>query len=185
MKKPSNTMVGRHGVGGQTARPGGIRGGQAEPAGNKGGGITGVSPASPSRSMKARPPVLTDQARTSAGAQRIIPRPPMPFENPHGSANVPAPANRNFQKAQTASLPSKGMYGTAKGGNNVSEVSILKGTETTPDMLAAVGEPAKPKGYNSIISGYPTKPARQVGRPGNSNTGTSRRENARMRQTGY
>ena len=74
------------------ARPGSTPGGQAEPAGNS--PITGVSRSSPSRINAPRPSVLTNQARTSDGAQRIIPRPPMPFENPRGSVNVPAPTKK-------------------------------------------------------------------------------------------
>ena len=192
MAKPGrNPMAGRHATGGQTARPGGIHGGQAEPASNKGGGITGVSRSSPIRTQAPRPPVLTDQARTSAGAQRIIPRPPMPFENPQGSLNVSAPVHPYFntQKSKDNVYFDKGSPvdpNQKAGGYKATSASIHNGTATTDDMFAAVGEPRAPKGYNPINSGFPTRGnQRQAGRPGKSNQGTSARENARVRQTGF
>ena len=116
--------------------------------------------------MRPESPVLSGP-ETSSDAQRTIRRPPAPFDNPNSALNVPAPTNRNFQKAQTAGLPAKGLSGTAKGGYNVTEHSVHKGTETTQDMFDAVGEPRKPKGYNSITSGHPTSGnSRKVG-PGN------------------
>jgi hypothetical protein len=173
-----NPMAGRHGTGGQTARPGGIRGGQAEPQGNR--PITASRPA-----MRPEAPVLSNQAETSRTAQRMIPRPPMPFENPHGAANVSAPVNRNA--SHPYGLPAKTLLPKTAGANLVSNrASIHNGTETTQDMLDAVGEPRKPSGYNSIMSGFPTSGAkRQAGRPGNASTNTSKRENARVRQDGY
>lgn len=145
------TNAGRHATGGQLARPGVSRRGQAEPAGNKGAGITGARPQN-----SPRPPVLTNQATTSEGAQRMIPRPPAPFDNPNGAVNVPAPVNRNFGGAQKAGLPAKGIYGTSHGGSTVTHVGCAN-TETTDEAFRAVGEPRKPKGYNSIMSGHPTQ----------------------------
>jgi hypothetical protein len=167
-------MAGRHATGGQTARPGGIRGGQAEPQGNR--PITASRPA-----MRPEAPVLSNQAETSRTAQRMIPRPPMPFENPHGAANVPAPTNRNA--SHPYGLPAKTLLPKTAGAR-IEQSLNCGNTETTADMLAAVGEPRMPSGYNPIISGFPTSGAkRQSGRPGNANTNTSRRENARVRQT--
>jgi hypothetical protein len=53
--------------------------------------------------------------------------------------------------------------------------------------MAAFGYgPNDTKGTWSLISGHATKSnQRQSGRPGNRSTGTSARENARVRQTGY
>jgi hypothetical protein len=173
-----NPMAGRHGTGQQSARPGSIRGGQSEPAGNKGGGITGSS-----TRMQSRPPVLSNQAETSRTAQRMIPRPPMPFENPHGAVNVPAPVNRNA--SHPYGLPAKTLLPKTAGANLVSNhASIHNGTATTDDMLAAVGEPRRPSGYNDV-NYFRGAGKRQSGRPGNSNTNTSKRENARVRQDGY
>jgi hypothetical protein len=169
IKQGRNPMAGRHAVGGTTARPGSIRGGQAEPSGNKGGGITGSS-----TRMQPRPPVLTDAAHTSRDAERIIPRPPMPFENPQGSLNVPAPTHRQFRSTGNP----KELI------DRSSSASIHGGTSLSADEMAAVGYgPNDTKGTWSIISGQATKNnQRQAGRPGNVNSNTSKRDNARMRQ---
>ena len=111
--------------------------------------ITGAKPA-----MTPRPPVLSDAADTSRDAQKMVSRPPMPFENPYGTKNVPAPVNPAYRST-----------GSPKElvNNGSNRHSIHNGTETTEDMLAAVGEPRTPKGYNSIISGFPTSAPRKVG----------------------
>jgi len=175
-KQGRNPMAGRHAVGGQTARPGNIRGGQGEPAGNKGGGITGVSRSSPIRTQVPRPPVLSNQAETSRTAQRMIPRPPMPFENPMGSVNVPAPTHRGYRSTGHPKelIDKKTNVGCAN-------------TSLTADEMAAIGYgPNDTKGTWSLISGHATKNnPRQAGRPGNASRNTSARENARVRQTGY
>ena len=174
--KGRNPMAGRHSVGGQTARTGSIRGGHSEPASNKGGGITGVSRSSPIRTQVPRAPVLSNQAETSRTAQRIIPRPPMPFENPMGSLNVPAPTHRSYRSDGNPRelRDQKSNVGCAN-------------TSLTADEMAAVGYgPNDTKGTWSLISGHATKNnQRQAGKPGKSNQGTSARENARVRQTGY
>ena len=170
-------MAGRHAVGGKTARPGSIRGGQGAHVANGVG--TGHNQQTASRpAMRPRPPVLTDQ-NTSAAVQRMIPRPPTPFANPQGSLNVPAPTNRNFQKAQTAGLPAKGIYGTSKGGYNVTEHSITKPYQTD---WAAIGETGPPKGYNPVNNFQGTGTKRQSGMPGTNSKRASGRDNARVRQ---
>ena len=167
----SNTMKGRHAVGGKTARPGSIRGGQSEPAGNKGGGITGSS-----TRMQPRPPVLTDQ-NTSAAVQRIIPRPPMPFENPQGSLNVPAPAHSQFRSDGNARESQK-RYGGS------SSASIHSSTSLTADEQRSIGGGMpSARGQHSVISGFPTSGGRrQAGMPGTNSKRASGRDNARMRQ---
>jgi hypothetical protein len=177
-----NPMAGRHGTGQQSARPGSIRGGQGAHVANGVG--TGHNQQTASRTaMIPRPPVLSDAADTSKDAQRMISRPPMPFENPHGAVNVPAPVNRNA--SHPYGLPAKTLLPKTAGANLVSNhASIHNGTATTDDMLAAVGEPRKPSGYNDV-NYFRGAGKRQSGRPGNSNTNTSKRENARVRQDGY
>jgi|SRR5579872_3444861 len=178
MKKTQgrNPNIGRHATGQQTARTGSIRGGQSEPAGNKGGGITGVSRSSPIRSQAPRAPVLSNQAETSKTAQRIIPRPPMPFENPMGSLNVSAPTHPAYRST-----------GNPKELNYKKSNVGCANTSLTAEEMRAVGyEPNDTKGTWSLISGHATKNnQRQAGRPGNTSRGTSARENARVRQTGY
>jgi hypothetical protein len=171
-KKGRNPMIGRHAVGGQLARPGSIRSGQSVSA----------RPITASRSdMRPRAPVLANQAETSRDLQRRISgQSPQPFTDRGGAATLPAPANRNY--SQKAGLPAKGIFGTSHGGSEITHLGCAN-TETTDDMLAAVGEPRKPKGYNSIISGHPGGIKKQAGRPGNPSRGTSAKENARLRQT--
>lgn len=160
------TDAGRHSTGGRLANSGSQRSGQgASSSGmNPGTGYnpkTGVSPSSPSRSMRPQPPVLTDQ-RTSEGAQRLISRPPSPFDNPYSAVNVPAPANPgerfsgdNATEGRTRWLRS-------------SSASIHSGTSLTKEEMAAIGyEPGDTKSTESIISGFPTKGnSRQSGMPG-------------------
>jgi len=170
------TNAARHATGQNLANVGAKRGGQSEPSGNR--PITGVSRSSPIRTQAPRPPVLTDQARTSAGAQRIIPRPPMPFENPQGSVNVPAPTNRTERFSGNNATEGRTRFLRS------SSASIHSGTSLSREEMAAVGyDPDATKGTWSLISGHATKNSpRQAGRPGKVNAGTSSRENSRMRQ---
>jgi hypothetical protein len=100
--------------------------------------------------MKSRKPVLSDAAHPSRDAQRIVPRPPMPFENPQGSVNVPALANRaerfsgnNATEGRTRWLRS-------------SSASIRSGSSLTADQADAIGYGVNDtKSSNPIISGRP------------------------------
>ena len=109
--------------------------------------------------FKPEPPVLTDQARTSAGAQRILRQPAQKWGNPYNETNVPAPANRNFERDQIAALPSnRGTSPSKQGGQAKSDYSVTQGTSLSDDMMAAVGyAPNATKSTNPIISGYPTR----------------------------
>lgn len=103
---------------------------------------------------KKQAPVLTDQARTSAGAQRTINQGAQKFSNPYNEKNVPAPtqaisrANSNFAK----DLNRYGAFGK----------SVSVKSRPTVD-LSAVGEPRLPKGYNPVNSGFPVGAQRVVG----------------------
>jgi hypothetical protein len=77
-------------------------------------------------------------------------QPAQPFANPYGTVNVPAPVNQSFGKTQLAGLPAKGLSPAKAGGQIANSYSVHKGTETTDDMLAAVGETRNPKGYNDV-----------------------------------
>jgi hypothetical protein len=122
--------------------------------------ITGARP-----DMRPRPPVLSDAADTSRDAEKQIMQPADPFANPYGPLNVPAPANQNFQKSQTAGLPSKERYGTAHGGYVVSSASVHSGTRMSKDEMAAVGYGENDtRSESPIISGFPTRnTSRKVG----------------------
>ena len=80
-------------------------------------------------------------------------QPPAPFANPQGTVNTPAPPNRNYR--QSAGSPAKKIFGTSRGGSDITDIGCASAAETSQDMLDAVGEPRLPKGYNSIISGRP------------------------------
>ena len=118
----------------------------------KGQPITGSRP-----EMRPRPPVLTNSQQSSAQAERIIQRPPMPFENPYGPANVPAPVNRNA--SHPYGQPARNLHGGSAGASrSVTDCSIHNGTSLTDAEYAAIGEkPPSRKGQNSIISGFPTR----------------------------
>jgi hypothetical protein len=171
----SNTMKGRHGVGGQTARPGNIRGGQGAHVANGVG--TGHNQQTASRpAMRPQAPVLSNQAETSRTAQRMIPRPPMPFENPMGPVNLPAPAHSQFRSDGNAKESQK-RYGGA------SSASIHSGTSLSRDEMAAIGYgPKDTQSSNPIISGYPGGMKRQSGMPRTNSKRASGRDNARVRQ---
>lgn len=109
--------------------------------------------------FRPRPPVLTDAAATSRDAQNIVSRPPTPFDNPYGSANVPAPPNRNFSRDQIAGLPSRrGTSPSAQGGQATRDYSVHKGTSLSADEMAAIGYSASDtRTGNPIVSGRPTQ----------------------------
>jgi hypothetical protein len=105
----------------------------------------------------------------------------MPFENPYGSKNVPAPANRTGRFSGNNATEGRTRF------LQHSSASVHSGTSLSREEMAAIGyEPNDTKGTWSLISGNATKNnQRQAGRPGNVNKGTSAKENSRMRQTGY
>lgn len=155
------TNAGRHATGEQLARVGSHATQRPDTVTPN----TGVSPSSPSRSMRPIPPVLTDQY-TSEGAQRIISRPPSPFDNPHSSVNVPAPANPSARYSGDNATEGRTRWGGS------SSASVHNGTSLTREEMAAIGyEPGDTKSTESIISGFPMRNSqRQSGMPGtNSN----------------
>lgn len=103
--------------------------------------------------MQPRPPVLTNQATTSADAQRQVNQPPAPFANPYGPRNVPAPPNR--AASHPYGKPAKNLLPKQAGARMERSIGVGATGNTTPDMLAAVGEPRLPKGYNPVNSGFP------------------------------
>jgi hypothetical protein len=114
---------------------------------------SGFNPKSGARpDMRPRPPVLSDAADTSRDAQKLVRRPPSPFDNPYSAVNVPAPPNAGFSRAQRP-------YGSTAGirprAGLATQPHSVPRAGTTPDMLAAVGEPRLPKGYNPVNSGFP------------------------------
>jgi hypothetical protein len=162
------TESGRHFKGTPIGRPGSIRGGQAEPAGNKGGGITASRPA-----MRPQPGVLADQAETSSDLQRRLTRSPQPFTNDGGAATMKPPAHPDYRSSGSPSELR----------DRPKSVGCAN-TSLSSEEMAAIGyDPGATKGDWSIISGHATKNnQRQAGRPGKTNQSTSAKENARMRQ---
>ena len=122
--------------------------------------------------FRPRPPVLTNQATTSSDAQQITSRPASPFDNPYGSVNVPAPTNAN--DSHPYGNPAKTLL-PKQAGARVEQYVGCGDTRTTKDMLDAVGEPRIPSGYNSIMSGFPTRGSRRVIGNGNQPSAKGRR----------
>ena len=115
----------------------------------------------------------------------------MPFENPQGTVNTPAPVHPYFNsnKKDGNVYYDKGSPinpNQKAGGYAVKEVGCGN-TSLSAEEMAAIGYgPKDTTSSESIISGRPTRNTeRQAGKPGTKNTNTSGRENARVRQTGY
>jgi hypothetical protein len=119
-------------------------------------------------------PVLGDQARTSSTAQRQIRQPDVPMQDP--ALRVPAPTQR-----ENRANPNFAKEGMRFGGTGKS-VSIHN--RPTVD-LSAVGEPRLPRGYNPIISGFPTSGAQRTAGKISTNAGpqANAKEMRRVRQT--
>jgi hypothetical protein len=87
---------GRHATGQSLAQPGNIRGGQSEPASNKGGGITGSRTA-----MRPTPGILNDAKETSRDLEkRLLGKATQPFTNEDGAATLAA-ASVNWNPSST------------------------------------------------------------------------------------
>jgi hypothetical protein len=124
--------------------------------------------------MQPRSPVMTDANTPSSDAQRQINQPPAPFANPNNAKNLPTgrlPMNTlGIPYTKPTDGPRKESYGSA--------------VMSDADMMAATGyTPNATKSSDPLRSGHPTRNnQRQAGRPGNKSTGTSAKDNARVRQ---
>jgi hypothetical protein len=155
-------MKGRHNVGGRTANPGKIRGGQSEPASNK--VKTGVPGSAPIRSMGPKPAVLTNQAETSRDVTKKISRPPMPFADPQGTVNTKASSGPRGAKPGGESVANpKGVY-AGKSGSSVGQSNPgggATGYSKLPNQRFQIGgrtSVAKsPRKSGDNGSGYPAK----------------------------
>jgi hypothetical protein len=109
---------------------------------------------------KPKTPVLTNQATTSAGAERVVRQSPQISGNRYGIASVPAGVHEGFSKAQrpygsTSSNLKPRPWGAAQ--PHVDH-SIHKGTSLSAAEMAAVGYTANAtRGKNPIHSGHPTR----------------------------
>ena len=147
--KGRDPMKGRHSVSVQKTSTGKWPGSSAEPASNKGGGITGVARSSPSRMMQPKPGVLANQAKTSSDLQaRLQGRAPEPFANRGEAATAPTPASPRGAKPGGESVANpRGVYAGKSGATvavralpNASAVGYRGGTAPT-------------SGNNQVISG--------------------------------
>jgi hypothetical protein len=183
-----STKAGMHGSGQRTARAGSIRSGQGARRANGVG--TGYNQQSASRpAMRPAPPVLSDAAHTSRDAQKIVRRPAMPFADPQGSLNTPAPTSNyvNTRKSKDNVYYDGGSPVNPlqkAGGYSVKEVGCGN-TSLSKEEMAAIGYGAKDTtSSDPIISGHPTRNAqRQSGTPGTRSKNASRREQAAVRQS--
>ncbi len=155
--KGRDSMKGRHSVGVQRTSAGKWPGNQAEPASNKGGGITGVARSSPSRTMQPKPAVLANQAKTSLDLQnRLRGRAPEPFANKGYAAVAPTPASPRSAKPGGESVANpKGVY-AGKSGDTVTARALPGG--------GAIGQSTMPNQSKQIGGrmGFPP-PARKAG----------------------
>ncbi len=159
--KGRDPMKGRHAVGGKTGSAGKWPGSQAEPASNKGGGITGVASSSPSRTMQPKPGVLANQAKTSADLQaRLAGKAPQPWTATGGAATASTTASPRGAKPGDESVANpRGVY-AGKGGSTVGAKANPGGTatgySTLPNQSKQIGgrmgfpPPARKAGSNAF-----------------------------------
>jgi hypothetical protein len=124
--------------------------------------------------FRPTPNVLSDAAATSRDGQKLVRASPSPMQNRQGPMNISAPVhpyfdsnNRNSVYFDKGSAPNPLKKA---GGFTVSRPAA----GTTAQMLAAVGEPRLPKGYNSIQSGYATRGATRTVGGGNQPSANQR-----------
>jgi hypothetical protein len=126
--------------------------------------------------FRPTPNVLSDAAATSRDAQKLVRASPAPFQNRQGSMNIPAPTHPSFRANPQFSkdLLKYGATGRSVSVRNAPTVN-----------LGAVGEPRLPKGYNPIISGFPTRGATRTAGQISTNRGptANAKEVKRIRQT--
>lgn len=115
--KGRDPMKGRHAVGVQRTTNAKWPSSQAEPASNK--AITGVSPSSPSRSMRPKAGVLANQAKTSQDLQaRLQGKAPQPFTNTQGAATTGTPQSPQGAKPGLEPRIRAGLRGNTVGQSN-------------------------------------------------------------------
>jgi hypothetical protein len=139
----SNTMIGRHSVGGKTANPGKIKKGGSEPLGNK------VKTASTAfRSNKK--PFVPDAKETSANEETFIKEAPSPFKNKMQMGQMPA---GTAPKGAVPGQEPKNIY-AGKSGNSAprNPSGAAVGYSTLPNQSKQIGG----------RMGYPP-PARKAG----------------------
>jgi hypothetical protein len=171
-------LAGRHAVNSSGAEPGTVRGGQSEPSGNR--PVTGVPKSAPIRSMVPIPSIPANQAETSKDLEARLLAPPQPFTYDTLAATLPT----GHHDGSTEGVPYNVMTDVNAEPQRLAGTHV--GCANTGETNWAASGDSKPGGYNSINSGFPTRGnQRQAGKPGKSNQGTSARENARVRQTGY
>jgi hypothetical protein len=120
--------------------------------------VTGATPA-----MQSRPPVRSS-VNTSTDTERTIMRPENQFSNPYGVVKTPAPTSNyvNTRRSKSNVYYDGGSPvdpNQKAGGYAVTHV----GCANTQDTNYAATNDRKPRGYNSIMSGFPLGAPRKVG----------------------
>jgi len=126
---------------------------------NSSGPRTGFNPLSGARAYgrsqnQPRPPVLTDQARTSVGAQKQILQTPAPFSKRMGGAQAPTGRIDNkkigdfFERARPVNAQPQ----------SIGKRAGVANTSLSASEMAAIGYgPKDTRSSNPIISGFPTR----------------------------
>lgn len=162
--KGRDPMKGRHSVSTQRTSVGKWPGNQSEPASNK--AITGVSPSSPARTMRPKPGVLANQAKTSQDLQsRLAGKSPQPFTSTGAAATAPTPTSPRGAKPGGESTGNpRGVY-AGKSGSTVGAkanpgggaVGYSKLPDQSKQIGGRMGFPPPTRKAGSNASGYPSK----------------------------
>lgn len=115
-------------------------------------------------------------SNTSSDAERQIMQSAAPFANPHGTVNVPT-GRVDMSRLGIPYTDPKPV--NARPQNIGKHVGCASAANTSADMLAAVGEPRLPSGYNPIMSGRSTaKASRRIGNGSQPKGSSSNRKEA-------
>ena len=120
----------------------------------------GFNPKTASTSrMKPKAPVMTDNAKTSLGAQKQVMQPPQPFANPKGPVNLPV-AQRFESKGTDFAGKGKAAKGTAIGGVKALPGGAAVGQKRMPDQSKQIGGrfgTSHPRKSGNPVSGQKAK----------------------------
>lgn len=148
----SNTMIGRHSVGGRTASPGKIKKGQSEPASNK-------FKTNARSEYSSKQPYQPDAKETSKDEEVFIRQAPMPFKDKNSTGRSPSPSG---PRGAVPGQEPKNIY-AGKSGNSAprNPSGAAVGYSKLPNQSGQIGgrnsypPPKRKAGQNG--QGFPSK----------------------------